>query len=276
MTVNVAGTESTVFTMPDDVTAPQPLDLAALHAALDGLRLGTPLRYFPALASTNTHAAELARDGAAEGTLVTTDDQTAGRGRVGRVWKSHPNQNLALSLVLRPNFPPQYLVMASSLAVAGAIEEVAGLRAAIKWPNDVLVDGRKVCGILIETSPGYAILGIGVNVNGSYADDAELAARATTLADAAGRPLSRETLLFALLRRLDGLYATLATDGEPARQQIRAEWRARLVTLGRAVTIRQGDSALTGVAEGVDPDGALLLRLTDGELRAITWGDVSL
>ncbi len=261
--------------MPDDATTPAPLDLDALTAALDGLRLGTPLRYFPALASTNTYAADLAREGAAEGTLVITDFQTAGRGRVGRVWKSHPNQHLALSLVLHPTFPPHYLVMASALTVADAIEDVTGLRAEIKWPNDVLLDGRKVCGILIETSLGYAILGIGLNVNGSFADDAELAARATTLADAAGHPVPREVLAAALLRGLDTLYAELSAQGELAHQRIRAEWRSRLVILGRHVTIQQGENARSGVAEDVDADGALLLRLDNGEPRTITWGDVS-
>src|SRR5262249_54779112 len=118
------------------------LDIAALEAALQGLRLGAPLVYFPAVPSTNTHAARLAQEGAPEGTLVTTDDQTAGRGRVGRAWKSLPGQQLALSLVLRPVFPPHFLVMASALAVAKAIEENTSLRAEIKWPNDVQVTGR--------------------------------------------------------------------------------------------------------------------------------------
>jgi BirA family biotin operon repressor/biotin-[acetyl-CoA-carboxylase] ligase len=253
---------------------PSALNVAALEAANAGLRLGMPLIYFPALPSTNTHAAELARKGAAEGTLVTTDDQTAGRGRIGRAWKSLPGQQLALSLVLRPTFPPHFLVMAAALAVAEAVEAVTGLHPAIKWPNDVLVNGRKVCGILIETSPGYAILGIGLNVNGSFADDPDLSARATTLADAAGRELSREALAAEILRRLDGLYATLAGGGEAAQTEVRAAWRARLVTLGRHVSIAQHDATLEGVAEDVDADGALLVRLDDGTLRPITWGDV--
>lgn len=252
-----------------------PLDLARLRAAFAGLRLGHPLVYFPAIDSTNSHAAELARAGAAEGALVTTDDQTAGRGRIGRAWKSLPGRQLALSLVLRPAFPPHFLVMASALAVAEAIETATGLTPAIKWPNDVLVDGRKVCGILIETSPGVAILGIGLNVNGSLADDAELAARATTLADAAGRELSREDLAIALVRRLDALYALLAGGGMAAREQVRAAWRGQLVTLGRRVSIRQGGAELAGAAEDVDADGALLLRRDDGTLQTITWGDVS-
>src|SRR5262249_10040531 len=250
------------------------LDIAALEAALQGLRLGAPLVYFPAVPSTNTHAARLAQEGAPEGTLVTTDDQTAGRGRVGRAWRSLPGRQLALSLVLRPTFSPHLLVPASALAVAEAIEAM-GLVATIKWPNDVQVDGRKVCGILIETSPGYAVLGIGLNVNGSLADDPELTSRATTLADVAGYEIAREALAGVLLRRLDALYAALSTGGEQARVALRATWRARLVTLGRRITIVQQEETLTGVAEDVDANGALLLRMDDGELHTVTWGDVS-
>lgn len=261
--------------MRADLSAGQPLDHARLRAALAGLRLGHPLIYFPAIDSTNSHAAELARARAAEGALVTTDDQTAGRGRIGRVWKSLPGRQLALSLVLRPAFPPHFLVMASALAVAAAIETVSGLTPAIKWPNDVLVDGRKVCGILIETSPGVAILGIGLNVNGSLMGDADLAAHATTLAEAAGRELSREDLAVALIRRLDTLYALLASGGMAAREQVRTDWRGRLVTLGRHVSIRQSGAEIAGTAEDVDADGALLLRRDDGTLQTITWGDVS-
>jgi BirA family transcriptional regulator, biotin operon repressor / biotin---[acetyl-CoA-carboxylase] ligase len=263
--------------MPDDSTSPTPrLDIAALENALQPLRLGTPLIYFPALPSTNTYAAELARQGAPEGTLVTTDDQTAGRGRVGRAWKSLPGQQLVMSLVLRPAFPPHFLVMASALGVAEAIEEVAGLHADIKWPNDVQITTRKVSGILIETSPGYAVLGIGVNVNGSLAGDPELGARATTLADAVGHTIARETLAAALLRRLDALTLPLTQGGMPARAALRAAWRARLTTRGQRITIAQQATLLSGVAEDVDTDGALLLRLDDGALRAVTWGDVSL
>lgn len=253
---------------------PPSLNVAALRASLTGLRLGNPLIYFPALPSTNSHAAALAHAGASEGTLVTTDDQTAGRGRIGRPWKALPGQMLALSLVLRPTFPPHFLVMAAALAVAETIEQFAGPRAGIKWPNDVLVDERKVCGILIEVSEDVAILGIGLNVNGSFARDPDLAARATTLEQATGHPLSRETLLAELLRRLDSLYGLLQTANGNAQQTIRDLWRTRLVTLGRRVTVHQGAGALAGLAEDVTPDGALLLRLDNGTQRIITWGDV--
>lgn len=255
--------------------AAAPLDVAAVGAAIVPLRLGHPFLYFPAIGSTNTYAAELAREGAAEGTLVTTDDQTAGRGRIGRVWRSLPGQQLAVSLILRPSFAPHLLMMASALAVAEAIEEVAGVGVAIKWPNDVRIAGRKVCGILIETSAEFAIVGIGINVNGTLADDAELATRATTLAEAAGRPIAREALLVALLLRLDTLYAELQAGGDAAGRTVRERWRARLETLGQVVRIQQGEQAVEGVAQDVNGDGALLLRGADGSLRTVTWGDVS-
>lgn len=252
----------------------EPLDVAALQHALVGQRLGQPLIYLPEVDSTNTYANELARTGASEGTLVTTDHQTAGRGRVGRVWKAMPRQQLALSLILRPTFPPHFLVMASALAVAQAIEQVTGARPDIKWPNDVLLDGRKLCGILIETTDGVATLGMGVNVNGSLDDDPELAARATTLASATGHAVSREALAAEIIRRLDARYHDLLEGGAPARRTLRAEWRARLVTLGRRTTIHQRETTLIGLAEDVDDDGALLLRLDDGSLTTVFWGDV--
>ncbi len=251
-----------------------PLDLAALRHGLAGARLGQPLIYLPAVDSTNTYASALAREGAAEGTLVTTDHQTAGRGRVGRVWKALPNQQLALSVILRPTFPPHFLVMASALAVAQAVEAVTGARPEIKWPNDVLLTGRKVCGILIETGDGAATLGMGVNVNGSLDDDPELAPRATTLAAVVGHALSREALAAEIILRLDARYDELLTGGVTARQKLRAAWRDRLAPLGRRATIRQRATTLEGLAEDVDDDGALLLRLDDGRLATVLWGDV--
>src|SRR5258708_7756038 len=179
------------------------LDVEALRRSLAGLRLGNSLVYVPTLVgSTNSHAIELARAGAAEGTLVITDHQTAGRGRVGRAWEPLPRQQLTFSLLLRPPFAPHWLVMMSALAVADAIEAVTGIQPEIKWPNDVLIGGRKVCGILIETSDGFAVLGIGVNVNGSLADHPILAARATTLADVAGHVLAREPRATEILQEL--------------------------------------------------------------------------
>lgn len=257
-----------------------PLDVAALEADLAGLRLGRPLIYLPVLDSTNTHAIELARAGAAEGTLVIADEQTAGRGRVGRVWRSLPRQQVLLSLVLRPDFPPHFLVMAAALGVARTVDAAAGVPADIKWPNDVLCQGRKLCGILIETGSDarggrFAVLGIGLNVNGSLAADPELRTRAATLAEIAGHALARERVAATLLTQLDALYTQLRADGAAARAAVRAAWRARLVTLGAHIRLTQGARVEAGTAEDVDADGALLLRRADGSLLPVTWGDVS-
>jgi BirA family biotin operon repressor/biotin-[acetyl-CoA-carboxylase] ligase len=258
----------------DALRPPSQLDLAALEAATHSLAIGHPLLYFPTIASTNTHAHDLARRATPDGTLVITDHQTAGRGRVGRVWQSLPGQQLALSLVLYPHFPAHFLVMASALAVAEAIEAVTQLRPGIKWPNDVLLADRKVCGILIETSADFAVLGLGLNVNGSFAEHAELATKATSIAQTLGREVAREAVAAALLQRLDAFYQRLQSDGDAAQAALREAWRDRLVMLGKRVMVRQGGQALAGLAEDVDASGALLLRTPDGTLRAIMWGDV--
>jgi BirA family biotin operon repressor/biotin-[acetyl-CoA-carboxylase] ligase len=249
------------------------IDVAALEAGLVGLHIGHPLRYLTEIGSTNAYAHERAREGAPDGMLILTDHQTAGHGRVGRAWHSLPGRQLALSLVLHPRFPPHFLVMASALSAADAVEAITGLRPDVKWPNDVLLSGKKLCGILIETSADYAIVGIGLNVNGSFASDTTLAARATTLAQALGHDVSREALAIELLRHLDEHYARL-NAGEPAQVALRAVWRDRLITLGKWVTVRQGSQLVAGLAQDVDAGGALLVRGGDGEVRTITWGDV--
>jgi BirA family biotin operon repressor/biotin-[acetyl-CoA-carboxylase] ligase len=167
--------------------------------------------------------------------------------------------------------------MASAVAVAYAIEEVAAIPAGIKWPNDVLVDdGYKVSGILTETTSDFVVLGIGVNVNGSLADDPILAPVATTLAAVAGHPLSREALAITLLRRLDREYAELSSHGADATSATWTAWRSRLLGLGRRITVTQGGVTKSGIAEDVDAGGSLLLRLPDGGLETVNWGDVSL
>jgi BirA family biotin operon repressor/biotin-[acetyl-CoA-carboxylase] ligase len=253
------------------------LDVAAIRLEIADLQLGTPLLYVPAIDSTSTRVMELAREGAPAGLMVITDEQTAGRGRIGRSWKSLPGKQLEFSLLLKPAFPPHFLVMASAVAVAYAIEEVAAIPAGIKWPNDVLVEtGQKVCGILTETTSDAVVLGIGVNVNGSLADDPLLAPVATTLAAVAGHPLSREALAITLLRRLDLLLADLSSHSATATSATWTAWRSRLLGLGQRVTVNRGGVTTTGIAEDVDVGGSLLLRLPDGRQETVHWGDVFL
>lgn len=266
--------------VPDTTSEPAPLDERDLRERLAELPLGQPLIYLPVVGSTNTHAMELARAGAAEGTLVVTDEQPEGRGRAGRVWRSMPRRQALLSLVLRPDFPPQFLVMMAALAVANVVEDMTGVTPEIKWPNDVLAEGRKLCGILIETGAGadggaFAVLGIGLNVNGHFASDPELAGRAATLAELAGHDLVREQVIAELLANVSLLYRSLHEGGVAGREIVWMLWRARLATLGRHVRISQGTLTEEGIAEDVDAGGALLLRRADGSQIAISWGDVS-
>jgi BirA family transcriptional regulator, biotin operon repressor / biotin---[acetyl-CoA-carboxylase] ligase len=258
--------------------------------------VGERLVYVSEIESTNTLAMKLAHERSEEGLVVLTDSQTAGKGRQGRRWVDTPGCNILSSTLLRPVFPPHLLVMIASLAVVEAIEQACGAQAAIKWPNDVLIDERKVCGILIETShdqDGHliAVLGIGINVNGHLQGrieqkgvDVELATVATTLETVCGHPVSREILLTHLLTAIEKDYLALQREAieppvvaplaGPVARLLRERWQSHLSTLGRTVKVHQGDSVVEGVAEAVDDNGELLLRRHSGELVCITWGVV--
>ncbi len=274
------------------------LDVDALSRSLETRYFGRRdrLSYLPTVESTNTLAMHLARERPDEGLVVLTDSQTAGKGRQGRRWIDVPGCNVLMSIVLRPSFPPHLLVMLASLAVVDALAGVCKTQAAIKWPNDVLIAERKVAGILIETSHDaqgqmIAVIGIGINVNGRIeevthylAEQASLVTRATTLETACGHPVDRELLIASVLRSLEeaylslqqettGVLSTTANQTLPSRL-LWEKWRERLATLGRAITVRQGNSTISGVAEDVNGNGELLLRDHSGELISITWGSV--
>jgi BirA family biotin operon repressor/biotin-[acetyl-CoA-carboxylase] ligase len=249
---------------------------ATLEAALHGLRFGVPLHFFESLGSTNDEARRLAEAGAPEGTLVAADEQTAGRGRAGRPWQTPRGVALAASFILRPALPPTrlgWLTMLGGLAAAEAIEAMAGVAAALKWPNDVLVNGQKVAGVLAESALegerlAFVVLGIGVNV--SAVPTGAVGFPATSLAEAAGRPVDRVALLRALAASLGQWYPRLEDES------LREAWAARLAWQGQPVVVHQGEATVQGVAAGVDADGALLLRLESGEERRVVAGDVSL
>jgi BirA family biotin operon repressor/biotin-[acetyl-CoA-carboxylase] ligase len=259
------------MSLPDANAA---LDIDLIARALAGAPLPFTLRYFSTLDSTNTYAMRLLPGEAQEGLVIITDHQTSGRGRVGRVWEGFARQQLTFSVILRPSFAANWLMMASALAVHEAITSLTGLTPAIKWPNDLLIGGKKVCGVLIETSGESAVIGIGVNVNGSLARQPELAVRATTLEDEAGHLLSREGLAAAILLALAKHYEAMRSQGDAGREAVRIAWRDRLITLGAEVRVDQGQTQMTGWAEDVAEDGALIVRRDDGSRALITWGDV--
>jgi len=252
------------------------LSPAAITTNLETRFIGQRVIYYPSLTSTMEVAKREARQGAAEGTAIIADEQTAGRGRMKRVWLS-PKGSIALSVILHPDVAYlSSLVMLASLAVAHSIEAVTGLKAQVKWPNDVLINGKKVCGILIESEMrrnivDYAIIGIGVNVNLKLSDFPEIQPIATSLSDELGRDVSRLELIRRLLVEIERLYLSL-----PAGGAIYEEWRDRLVTLGRKVSVTWGRTKYEGIAESVARDGSLLLRHSDGSLTKIVAGDVTL
>ncbi|MBI2860425.1 MAG: biotin--[acetyl-CoA-carboxylase] ligase [Chloroflexi bacterium] len=250
-----------------------------LEMAGDGIGtrlIGREVVFFLQIDSTMNAARDRAQKGAVEGTVIIAGEQTAARGRSGRTWVSPPG-NIALSVILRPDVSLlPGLVMAGAVAVARSIEATTGLKVDIKWPNDILVSGRKVCGILteIEMKGGklnHAILGIGINVASRPESLGGSALEAACLADEAGAAVSPMLLVRRLLTELDRLYLAL-----PSGDTVYNEWRERLVTLGKPVTVRSASEALEGVAESVDRDGSLMLRLPDGSCTRVIAGDVSL
>lgn len=262
------------------VSQREPLSTEAVRAAIADVPFIREVVYLPATGSTNDVAHRLASQGAPHATLIVTDDQTAGRGRMGRAWYMPPRAALAMSLLVRPDLAAVHanrLTMLAGLAAAEGVERATGLVVRLKWPNDVVVAGvKKVGGILTETSIlgdaiEYAVVGIGLNVNVDFAGQPELAETATSIMLKLGREIDRLSVLAAVVDRFAERYEWLSKG-----DALRAAWSARLVTLQRHVEARVGDSVLSGWAEAVDDDGALLLRAGDGSVHRLLAADVTL
>ena len=238
--------------------------------------VGRRILYYPELKSTMDETARLADKGAEEGAVVIAERQSAGRGRQGRSWVSQPG-NLLFSVLFRPDMVQlPFISIIGGVAAARAVCKTTGLDPRIKWPNDLMLESRKAAGILAESavvgdSVCYAVLGIGINVALDTSDTEEISAFATSVNAAAGREVDRELLLRQLLLDLDDLYVSLGRDVSPL-----PEWRDLLETTGRRVQATFGGDSYSGLAEGVDGTGNLLLRLDDGTIVTLTAGDVSL
>jgi BirA family transcriptional regulator, biotin operon repressor / biotin---[acetyl-CoA-carboxylase] ligase len=254
-------------------------DVERIHRALTTAWAGRSYHFWPSIASTMDAARALAEAQAPEGTLAITDEQTAGRGRLQRTWWAPPGTSLLMTLVLRPRLDPrqaQRLTMVCSLAIDDAIRDVCDLEAQIKWPNDVLIAGKKVCGVLTELGLmgnrlEYALVGMGINVNTDFGSAPPLMAPATSLWMEAGHRVSRLDLLVALLAGIERRCEALSQG-----QSFHHEWASRLATLGQQVQATSGEERWCGLASGVDKDGALLIRLPGGAVRRVLAGDVTL
>ena len=236
---------------------------------------GAPLFYYELVeGSTNRLAKELAHSGAPHGTAVIADSQTGGRGRFGRPFFSPPGRGIYLSLVARPDWPRErlpLLTVCTAAAVCDAVEASCLRRPAVKWVNDLYLDGRKVCGILTELSAGWAVIGLGINVNG-HAFPPELQGIAGSLQMAAGGPLDRSRLAAGVL---ESLARMLDAPPEAYADYLR-RYRAGCFTVGRAVTVTRGGRSERGQALSVEDDGALLVRFEDGRTEAVRSGEATL
>lgn len=258
-----------------DALWPSPL----LEQASARSRIGYRVRYYPSIGSTNDEAKRLAEGGAPEGTLLLADEQTAGRGRLDRKWSTPAGQAVAMSLVLRPALTVSRLgalTLLGGLAVARALEVDFDLAPELKWPNDVLLSGKKVAGVLVEGAwsedrLAFAVLGIGINVHERSIPRESGAFFPATFLDAhATAPLSRARLLAAVLGQIDECYRRLLDP------ELTAAWSARLAYKGRRVSVTTPSGMVSGVEVGVDESGALVLQPDAGEPVRVIAGDVRL
>lgn len=253
-----------------------------LQAALTTRALGREARWYMQVGSTNTEADRWADAGASHGAVVLAEAQSAGRGRLGRRWEAAAGMGLYLSVVLRPAVAPRDLPLvgfAGALAVVDALGGI-GVRAGLKWPNDVVVGPRKIAGLLSEArfrgaEVGGVVLGIGANLGHEEGDlPEELREIATSARIEGAGPVDRPAFAAALLGALEGWLGRLEGEGPPG---VLEAWRAASITLGREVVYAgEGGVVLRGVARDIDGDGALVLETGDGARHRITAGDIRL
>lgn len=256
------------------------LDPGEVSRLLATRYVGRSLHYLPETGSTNDDAARLAEQGAPEGTVVVADWQSAGRGRHGRRWIAPPRTALLFSIVLRPRLAPAQIfrvTAAGALAVLDAVR-ATGARVQLKWPNDVVCEGRKLAGLLAQAGwrdslLSWLVLGIGLNVNVPAQVLAEVGQPATALLVELGTPIRREPLLASVLNRFEQWYESAIGAAWP---QVLARWRADCALLGRPVQVRTLQGIVAGVALDVDEEGALLLQDEDGRIGRFLEGDVSI
>jgi len=260
--------------------SPDTLMPEAIQTGLSCRRIGSRVRYFDETDSTNLQACRLGDEGEAEGLVVIADRQTSGKGRMGRQWESPGGVNLYASILLRPPIPPfetPRLTFLSAIAVCRAITRCSGLQPTVKWPNDVLLNGEKVAGLLNEMSSEtdqvhYVVLGVGVNLNMRPEQFPEaLRYPATSLAIASGQTVSRLDFTRTLLLEIDKLYQSFLEQGSAP---ILAAWTDLCAMTGQKVQVDCNEQQIEGVMLGLAEDGALLVRTAAGKIENIYAGDV--
>ncbi|WP_027417521.1 biotin--[acetyl-CoA-carboxylase] ligase [Aneurinibacillus terranovensis] len=260
-----------------DVTSAEEIKLG-----LTTKTFGCAVHHFAVVDSTQNKCQDLAKQGAPEGTLVVADQQIGGKGRLGRVWYSPAGKNISMSLLLRPTLELQecpQITLLAAVAIVETMRDICGVEASIKWPNDILVNGKKVCGILTELNAeaeriNWLIIGMGINVNTLEEDfPPEILEIATSLAIEKKRQFRRAEIIQGILKRLEELYLLYIDEGFAP---IKKRWELYAVTIGKRVTIRTLHGSLTGYAEGIDETGVLLVRRDNGSLNKVYSADVEI
>ncbi len=253
----------------------------AIKAYAETQIIGKKIHVFDQVDSTNSEAYRIAREGGEEGEIVVADCQLRGRGRLGRSWLSPPGANLYVSVILRPPMVltnASLLTLMAAVATAKTIKQISGIRPLIKWPNDLLVHGKKVAGLLNEMKAragqvDFIILGIGINVNMTSGTIPEgMRPIATSLREELGYEISRVELLHELMREVEGEYRAFLT-GE--RERVLREWEEFSQMVGTVVEVKSFDEVIRGRVKGVDSHGSLILLAPDGSERTVIAGDVS-
>ena len=251
-----------------------------LESRMDTEWAGHPVSWYETLGSTNLQAKLDAENGAENGALIVADMQTAGRGRRGRTWNSPPGTNLYFTLILKPQIAPDQASMLTplmGLAVAEGIRETCGLQTGIKWPNDVVIDGRKVCGILAEMSVErefihYVVVGVGINV-GLQRFPEQVADTAVCLQEKCGGKVSRAELLVNVLKAFERYYAVFRKTGDLS--DLRQMYGNLLVSRDKEVRVLDPKGEYQGIARGINETGELLVEKEDGVVTAVYAGEVS-
>ena len=262
------------------VDVPELMMAAEIENGLHCRVIGKKVVSFDETDSTNVQVKKLAEQGAVEGTVVIANRQSAGRGRLGRRWESPSGVNLYCSILLKPQIPVQQapqLTFLSAVAVAETLKHVCQLSATVKWPNDVLIDGAKIAGLLNEMNAEteqihFVILGVGINLNMTAEQfPQELKYPATSVFLETGRRVDRRVFLREFLQRLELYYLELQHEGFAP---IRSRWESLCTIMNRPVSVDQGTGGLQGTVVGLDLDGALRLQCDNGQIERILAGDV--
>ena len=262
------------------IDSPDVMSKAEIESLVDTKWAGKNVVYYDEIDSTNNRAKEAGDNGAAHGTLFVADMQVAGKGRRGRVWKSPSGSSIYMTILLYPDIPPvkaPQLTLLMAIAVAEGIQEVTGLETKIKWPNDIVYQGKKLCGILTEMSADmdqihYVIVGIGINVQMTDFPK-EIQNTATSLKLVTGKTLLRNELLAKVLEEFEVLYEQFVSA--ESLKNLKAEYESRLANKDNRVNVLAPSGAWQGICLGIKEDGALLVQREDGKVEEVIAGEVS-